>query len=288
MKPRSHRRGRFSRVLAFLALAVSLPASFAHEGLEEAIEIVTAQIEAAPGKAWLYFQRGELHRAHRDWLPAAADYDRAETLDPQLAIVDLGRGEMLRAQRQHTAAREALERFVARAPADPHGYAARARVWSDLGQPQSAAEDYARAIERSARPLPELYLAWSGALTAAGRNSEALGAVNAGITKLGPAVTLVLAAIDLEVALGRTGDALARLDAFMATQARKERWLLKRGQILENAGRRPEAAHAYNAARAALRALPHERRMTKQMLKHAGELEAAVKRIEGPGGLKQP
>lgn len=272
-------------VLLFLAMSATL---WAHGGLHDAIEHVTAQIAETPNDAWLYFQRGELHRMHQDWGNAAADYDRAATVDPQLAIVDLGRGEMLRAQQQWPAAREALDRFIRRAASDPNGYAARARVWSDLGQPESAAEDYASAIDRSPHPSPELYVAWARARAAAGRTEDALNALAAGMSRLGQAVTLVVPAIDFEVALGRADDALARLDAFTQTQARKERWLLRRGEILEQAGRRPAAQNAYHAARTALRALPDGRRLTGRMQKLSDDLEKAIKRVGEPPGQTKP
>lgn len=79
------------------AVCVALLFSFvhAHEGLHEQIAGITAKIKRDPKNASLYLQRGELHRLHRDWSRAAADYDRAERLQPSLKIVDLGRGKML-------------------------------------------------------------------------------------------------------------------------------------------------------------------------------------------------
>ena len=280
-------RGGWQVAIA-LTILFAMPATlWAHGGLHDAIEHVTGKIAESPNEGWLYFQRGELHRMHQDWGNAVADYDRAATVDPQLAIVDLGRGEILRAQQQWTAAREALDRFISRAANDPNGYAARARVWSDLGQPQSAADDYARAIDRSPRPSPELYVAWARSLAAAGKTEDALNALAAGMSRLGQVVTLVVPAIDFEIALGRVDDALARLDAFTATQPRKERWLSRRGEILAQAGRRPEAQHAYHAARAALRALPDGRRLTGQMQKFSDDLEKAIKRLgESPRQTK--
>lgn len=69
--------------------------ALAHEGLHEQIVAVTAKIKLDPKNAALYLQRGELHRLHRDWARAAADYDRASRLQPSLTTIDLARGKLL-------------------------------------------------------------------------------------------------------------------------------------------------------------------------------------------------
>ena len=84
-------------LLLSLAICLALVPSFAraHEGLHEQIVAITAKIKRDPKNASLYLQRGELYRLHRDWTRAAADYDRASRLQPNLTIVDLARGKML-------------------------------------------------------------------------------------------------------------------------------------------------------------------------------------------------
>src|SRR5687767_13149937 len=91
---------RFGQKLIWLfcvALCLALLASFAraHAGLHEQIVAITAKIKRDPKNASLYLQRGELYRLHRDWSRAAADYDRAARLQPDLKIIDLVRGKML-------------------------------------------------------------------------------------------------------------------------------------------------------------------------------------------------
>ena len=80
--------------LVVICIGLSLPVR-AHEGLHEQIAAITAKIKRDPKNASLYLQRGELHRLHHDWARAAADYDRAEHLQPGLQTVDLARGKML-------------------------------------------------------------------------------------------------------------------------------------------------------------------------------------------------
>jgi predicted RNA polymerase sigma factor len=72
--------------------------------------------------------------------------------------------------------------------------------------------------------------------------------------------SLALAALDLEVALGRHQAALARLDRLLAEGPRNEAWLARRGELLERAGRRDEARGAYARALELIATRPAERR----------------------------
>ena len=56
---------------------------------------MTEQIKQNPNDASLYLKRGELHRDHRDWSAALADYDVAIKLDPERIEVELARGKMM-------------------------------------------------------------------------------------------------------------------------------------------------------------------------------------------------
>ena len=69
-------------------------AAHAHGDLHEQIEEVSAAIAQAPSAA-LFLKRGELHRAHRDFEPALADYDDAELLEPEMEALFFARGRAL-------------------------------------------------------------------------------------------------------------------------------------------------------------------------------------------------
>jgi predicted negative regulator of RcsB-dependent stress response len=78
-------------------------------------------------------------------------------------------------------------------------------------------------------------------------------------------ITLQLYAIELETELGRHDAALARLTRIAAGANRQETWLVRRGEILESAGRTNEAQVAYAAALDAIEALPTSRRSSRAM-----------------------
>jgi predicted Zn-dependent protease len=252
-----------------LVICLALLPSFvlAHEGLHEQIEAVTAKIKRDPKNASLYLQRGELHRLHRDWIRAAADYDRAKSLQPSLTIVDLARGKMLFESRRLQQAKFVLDRFLRRQPNHVEGLVTRARVLSRIGARVQAAQDFTQALALAPTPEPEIYLERAKALAGDKRYfEEALRGLDEGIKRLGPVVTLQLAAIDLELSRRNYDSALTRLDVIAAQSERKEMWLIQRGEILRSAGRIEEARAAFNAALVAIDSLPPERRQTRAVI----------------------
>ena len=252
--------------LVGVVLCLVLLSSFvqAHEGLHEQIVAVTAKIKRDPKNASLYLQRGELYRLHREWTPAAADYDRATRLQPDLKIVDLARGKMLFESGRFKRARFALDRFLSLQPGHYEGLITRARVLATIGLRSEAIGDFSEALTKSAVPDPDLYIE-RARVTAQDevRLDEALKGLDEGIKRLGPLVTLQLTAIDLELRRHNYDAALARLDAVTSQSERKETWLVRRGEILKLAGRPEEARTAFNAALVAIESLPLERRQSR-------------------------
>lgn len=247
-----------------VCLAMLSSFALAHEGLHEQIVALTAKIKRDPKNASLYLQRGELHRLHRDWTRAAADYDRAARLRPDLKIVDLARGKMLFESGRFQRARLVLDRFLSQQPDHYEGLITRARVLARVGLRREAIEDFSHALAKSAVPDPDLYI--ERAQVTAGdekRIDEALNGLDEGIKRLGPLVTLQLPAIDLELRRHNYDAALVRLDAVTAQSERKETWLVRRGEILKLAGRQEEARAAFNAALVAIESLPPERRQSR-------------------------
>jgi tetratricopeptide (TPR) repeat protein len=245
-----------------IALGALAPPAAAHEGLHEQIEAVSRQIARDPTNAALLLKRGELHRLHRDWARALADYDRAARLAPGLSEVEFARGRMLFEAGRYREARAVLDRFLAREPDQVSALLARARTLAALGDALGAAGDYTEALARMTPPEPDVYVERARTLASlGGRHAEsALAGLDEGIARLGPLVTLELCAVDVELGLGRYDAALGRIDRAAAGSARKETWLARRGEILERAGRPAEARAAYAEALDAIRLLPPYRR----------------------------
>ncbi len=258
--------GRKSIWLLSVAICLALASSFvlAHEGLPEQIAAITKRIKRDPKNASLYLQRGELYRLHRSWARAAADYDRAARLRPDLKIVDLARGKLFYESGKFQRARSALDRFISQQPDHYEGLITRARVLGKLGARFEAAKDFTEALAKASVPEPELYIERAQVIAGDAKDiDEALSGLDEGIKRLGPLVTLQLSAIELELRRHNYDAALARLDEVTSQSERKETWLVRRGEILTLAGRQEEAHVAFNAALAAIDSLPPERRQSR-------------------------
>ena len=284
----------FVRFSVFVGVAASLGAwnfsARAHGDMHAQIVETTKQIERDPGNAQLYFNRGEFHRAHRDWDLAQADYDRAIALNPQLSVVDFARGSLYLEAGWPQSAKVALDRFLKKTTNHVEGLVARARTLVKLEQPLAAAGDFTRAIDLGTESRPDLYIERAQALTAEDKPDPeaALRGLEEGIKKLGPLITFQLYAIDLEIKQKRFDAALARLDEVMAKSPRKESWLARRGEILLQAGRAGEAREAFEAALKAIAALPAARRQVPAMVDLEKRLRSALEGAAGGSEKQKP
>lgn len=265
-----------------LALALAGP-SGAHGTFHGRLARLDQQLERAPKDVDLWLARAALHREHRDFDAALSDLERAAALDPARAELDYHRARVTLAAGQPAAAEAALTRFLERRPGHAAGCALRARARTDLGRPLAAAADWTCAIEAHPAAPPDYYVARASALAAAGDAHlvAALEGLEAGLARFGevPVPTLALQAAEIEVRLGRTAAALARIDRLASRAERKESWYARRGRILERAGRRGEAQAAFEQARAALGTLPEHRRATPAMRELDAEVAAAIERL---------
>lgn len=259
------------------AVSLGAPAAgLAHGDLDAQIETVSRQIDQAPS-ATLYLKRGELRHDHEDFDAALADYDRAARLNPEMDAVWLARGRTLFMSGRLQPAREALDVYLKRKPGHAEGFLLRARILAGLKEHAGAVRDYDRNLELTPQPLPECFIERSESLVALGENSAAVKSLDEGLGRLGNLTTLQSAAVVIELAQKHYDAALARVDRVMADLRRKETWLMRRGDILEAAGRREEALRAYGEALAALEQLPAHHRNVKPMQ----ELEARLRRLLG-------
>ena len=267
----------FMRIIAAILLASSLLG--AHAGIDERIKDMDQRVAADPKNAELYVKRGELHRLHRDWPAALADYQRAENLGPEPHIAWFVRGRMYYEAGRLPEAKSELDRLLHAVPNHQEGLLTRARLLMRLDQPLQAALDYDKVIAGLENPTPEYYLERAKALVAGGpeQTAQALAGLDEGIRRLGPLFTLVDFAIGLEVQAVRYDAALSRLDRQLGPVLTPERLLYRRGKILELAGRPAEAQKSYLRALESLRKAPIRRRSTRV----AKEFEAELVKLVG-------
>lgn len=261
-------KGRW--LLFFLAAAAA-----GHQDISIQQAELSRLIAAAPGDAHLLLSRGELYRTHGQWDFALADYDRVSALDPGLDLIWLLRGLAHRDAGRLDEADGWLSRFLRAHPRHLAGLLGRAKLLELGGRRGEAAAEMSRAIEAANTPLPEMYL--DRARLCEGPE-EAVRGLNEGIARLGPIVSLVLPAIELDRRLGRFDSALARLDPLARTGG-LERWLFLRGEIEEQAGRADRARAAYLEARRTLETLPEHRRQARTLEQLEAAITLALQRI---------
>ena len=255
----------------------------AHPGIDEQIAKLDAEIEATPDDARLYLRRGELHRIHRDWSKAEADYGAALARDGQLRIAEFCLGRLKFEAGDPAQARAILSRYLTARPDDAEALAYRGRALVALGEPLAAAEDFSHAIRSwNGAPRPEHFLERARALDSAGPEhvGAAIAGLDEGLRLLGEPVTLQLYAIDLELERRNYDGALARLQRIASQSVRQEPWLVRKATILEAAGRLEEARSAYRETLASIETLPSNRRGNKAVERLEQEARQALERLD--------
>jgi tetratricopeptide (TPR) repeat protein len=251
-------------IIGVYIIVISPAASLAHEEPHLQIEKLTQRIKLDPANADLYLTRGELHRVSSHWNLALADFDRVAELSPDFETIDFYRGRLMFDAGWIHRAKDTLNHFLDAYPNHTQGLIIRGRVLRKLARPLEAALDYSRALTLASSPGPDLFVERAQALCEAGDEhlDAAVEGLDEAIRRLGPLVVLTSMAIDLEVKRNRYDAALDRLDQVLAQLARKERWLVRRAEILQKAGRMEEARATYHAALTAIESLPPHRRQT--------------------------
>jgi tetratricopeptide (TPR) repeat protein len=254
--------------LAAIGVGVTLalsPPCWAHQQIGLKLEQLDTEIAEHPIDADLYVQRGELYRLNREWALAEVDFRKAVGLKPDNPDLQFHLGRLWFEAGRPERARAALDRFVAARPNHVEGLVIRGRVLGALDEPLAAAADYDRVIARLDPPEPEHYLQRARWLIAEGdpHVDAALRGIDEAIARLGPLVTLVAFAIDVEAGRGRHDAALARVASLPSALADRPNWLVRRGDVLRAGGRDREALAAYAAALASIEGLSAKRRTVR-------------------------
>ena len=275
-------RARFLVTPFVLLLPCALALFSAEFDLRQQLIDLNDEVRKQPRKAELYVSRGDLYRAQQKWDAAQADYDYAAALDAKLEMVDFCRGRLFFEANWPMSAKLALDRFLAKQRNHVEALILRARTLTNLQSRLAAARDYTHAIQLSTESRPELYVERAQTLAAEGGSNikEALQGLDEGVKKLGPLVTLQLAAVDLELAAKNYDGALARLETIAAASPRKETWLARKGDILQQAGRTDQARNAFNAALESINSLPANRRNVPAVLELQEHIQEQLRKLK--------
>ncbi len=260
-----------------LALLIAAPAQ-GHDGVREQITSLTVQLTRDPSRADLYVRRGELHRVAGDFANARTDLERAASLDAAQPGLPLAWARLQLDERRPSEAAASATRALAAQPNNIAALRLRAEAHVQLRQRDQAVADLTRLIELA--PLPDTVLERARLLKdEPARLQQALDGIEDGLRRIGPIVTLQLEAIDLERRLHRVDAARRRIDDITALVPRKEQWLARRGYLLEDAHRTADALEAYEAALAAVEALPSHARTTRATSTLVSDLHRRIDRL---------
>ncbi len=241
-----------------LVLIACFEPLFARNEAHHRIDEITLAIKYDPGNTDLYFERGKLYRLSSHLDLALSDFDHVALSDPNHQTVNFHSGHLLLETGEHQQARIALSQFLGVHPRHLQGLIARARVLRKLDQPLQALQDYAHALSLVRHPAPVLLIEQAETLVEAGEEyvDSAIESLDEAIRKYGPLILLESCAVDIDLERQHYDAALTRIDRVLSVMTRKEKWLVRRAEILEKAGRIEEAGATYEDALRAIEALP--------------------------------
>jgi hypothetical protein len=266
---------------AFVCLVLTALA-LGHGSVDQRLTALDAEIKKSPNDAALFLQRGATHAEHEDWTAAEADFAAAEKLVPNLAERFFARGQALLDGGKAEEARVDLEKYCATEKPAARGWAALGRARAKVEMWAGAAAAYERAC--AGEMQVEWVIEWTRALQKSGNDDGARTAIEAGIARLGPLITLHNARIELEEHAANWPAALEQIErASKVAGGRAERWLIRRSVTLERAGRVPESVAALEEAAAIWEKLPDERKAQagSQVLKR--DIDSALARLRQKG-----
>ncbi|MSU51418.1 MAG: tetratricopeptide repeat protein [Opitutus sp.] len=258
-------------VLIYLALPTRLPA---HGAYHERLRELVAAIEINPKDARLHFELAEIFCRHGDWALAVASADTADELSSGAFPTDLLRGEALLSGGKPGPARTMLDRFLARNPTNTRALLLRARARAATDGDAAALADYRAAVRADVRSELDYTREAAAALATHGCVGEALEAIDRAIVQIGPDPALLAQAFELEAANGRFEAALARVALLQAGAPRPEPWMIRRAQLLAQAGRSAEARRAWIAFLEHADGLPNLERGSRAMTAYVAQARA--------------
>lgn len=270
--------------LALCCLA-SGSALWAHDDVHAHIREASAELKENPERGDLWLKRARLYMQDKSWQRAVSDLEKALEVDPEQysALYFLAQSHV--AAKAPKDALAAIDRYLQALPGDSggerfRGGMLRGDILRDLGKPNEAADAYGQALPLAEYPRPSHYLALARALNDADRATDAVAILDSGLRKLGSVASLESLAVDTLAGLGRTDEAVTRLERLATSAKNPARWRVDQGDILSQAGKTDEARTAYEQALKAIEGLPAGRRAVDEMKELAERAQAGLQKLQ--------
>ena len=266
--------------LAALLIAQFLWSAIAagHGTHEERVELYTAKLAREPGDVNARHELALAYVENEEWEHALEQLDLASAmLKPDSGLdFSVTRARALAIGGKTEEAREVLDRFLVKNPADAPARLERARIFAALSLPSESLTDYRLAMANFTKPDADIYLEVATALGRQGENEEAISLVEKGISAQGNEPSLIQMALELETAAGKYDAALSRLAILEKQAPRPEPWMARRAELLAKAGRAEESRAAWTALKQHLSSLPNLERGTPDFLALSAKADAAL------------
>ena len=181
-----------------------------------------------------------------------------------------------------------VESVIIKSPENGRALVLRGQIRSGQGDRKKALGDYERGLAKVADPEPVLFLEWAALEIAEGRTNAAVECLDAGIKRIGPELSLLTRAWELELESKDLPAALKRADAILELVNRRETWLTRRGEVLLKMGNTAEAKQSFTAALYSMQKLPPRLQQSPSMVTLRGEIEQGLGQCGGSSEAPAP
>jgi predicted Zn-dependent protease len=253
---------RFGQFILATLVALSASLVEAHPDPKHSLAAIDEHLVASPKDPQLYLTKADilLGIGHVD--EAVKCVDQAAAINPSAAGLGFMEARLFLAAGDPKGARQRLEGFLKDEPAHADALRLSARLSADAGYVTAAIAAAEKLVQAEAQPSPNdvtrcasLYLHRHHP----GDDDLALRALDTGLRRIGCLKGLHFMACDIELRLARYDAALARLAVLSARYHPSVEFEVRRAEILVAAGRKSEAAQAYDNAVAIMDSYPRER-----------------------------
>ena len=253
--------------------------SYCHVGEHGLISLFSEKIIDDPENPDLYFKRAAQHRYAGHFEKALTDFNKTKSLESDYHLVDLGMGLVFLDSGWSKTAEFYLRNFINESPDHIVGLSSLAKALAAQNRGLESAALYTRISSLVNKPSPEFYIEMADSYLIAKNYSQAIKSLDKGIDRLGHITSLDQKALDIELQDNLTSEALIRLDNLIEFSPQKERWLYKKGQLLESQGNYEEAKSLYLKALNYYNLRPANRRRIPVLLKLKKNIDQALERI---------
>ena len=268
---------RFLSSILILLLLANF--SYGHVGEHDLIRLLSEKIMDDPQNPDLYFKRASQHRYAGHFEKALTDFNIVESLESDYHLVDLGKGLVFLDSGWPKTAEFYLRNFTDESPDHIVGLSSLAKALSAQNRGKESAALYTRILSLVNKPSPEFYIEMADSYLIEKNYSQAIKSLDKGIDRLGHITSLDQKALDIELKDNLTSEALIRLDNLIEFSPQKERWLYKKGQLLESQGNYEEAKSLYLKALNYYNLRPANRRSIPVLLELKKNIDQALERI---------